>query len=295
MQSALTALDAASSRSDQSESVRAVVSTLSAALTTADSGNVATNRKLWDRYADAWGPDVEWVVAMRGQLEEVGPTSERGDGGGESAPSTRCVGDEWSDTQSLAEVMEEFVYPYLNATTKAAEIGSGGGRIAIEVGPRVEHLTCFDISRSMLKRAKALLVARGLESRTRFCLVSDERAYGTFAEAFNFVYCFDVMVHMDLHCIARHMRHIASMLKPSGLAFVSTSNLMAPGGWNRFAKQEEYTVGGFYFTSPDVVRLLVQKAGLEIVKEGTSRASNVYLNRDFLLVLRKNAAHSAAT
>ena len=283
MDAALAALSG-----DQSESVRSVVSPLSSALVNVDSGNVETNRNLWDRYAEGWGPEVEWVKAMRGDLDKVSATDERSGGAKDGERALECVGDEWSDTASLSEVMEEFVFPHCTATTKAAEIGSGGGRIAIQVAERVEHLTCFDIARSMLTRAKGLLAARGFDAKARFCLISDERAYSTFAGTFDFVYCFDVMVHMDLHTIARHLKHIATMLRVGGTAFVSTSNLMAPGGWNRFAKQEKYSVGGFYFVSPDIVRLLVAKAGLTIVREGAQRASNVYLNRDFLLILTKN-------
>ena len=35
----------------------------------------------------------------------------------------------------------------------------------------------------------------------------------------------------------------------TGRAFISTANLEAPGGWERFTKQKEYSVGGFYCES----------------------------------------------
>lgn len=50
------------------------------------------------------------------------------------------------------------------------------------------------------------------------------------------------------------------------------------GGWQRFSKQKKYSVGGFYFNSPETIRTLVMKANLRIVKESTVDASNVYVH-----------------
>ena len=37
------------------------------------------------------------------------------------------------------------------------------------------------------------------------------------------------------------------------------------GGWNRFMKQKKYTVGGFYFVTPDIIRMLIKKAGFKTI------------------------------
>ena len=47
---------------------------------------------------------------------------------------------------------------------------------------------------------------------------------------------------------------------------------------------------GFCWVSPDIVRVLVQQAGLEIVRESTVSDSNVYYYRDFLCLVRKPTA-----
>jgi hypothetical protein len=63
-------------------------------------------------------------------------------------------------------------------------------------------------------------------------------------------YSFDVMVHIDLHTIWKYLLEIRRVLKDeTGRAFISTANLEAPGGWERFTKQKEYSVGGFYCES----------------------------------------------
>lgn len=52
-----------------------------------------------------------------------------------------------------------------------------------------------------------------------------------------------------------------------------------PGGWDRFSAQDKYSVGGFYFMCPDMVRLMLDKAGLRVVHEGEHDPSNSYYNR----------------
>lgn len=38
------------------------------------------------------------------------------------------LGDEWSNKSSLEEVLNDFLFPYINESTNVLEIGSGGGR-----------------------------------------------------------------------------------------------------------------------------------------------------------------------
>ena len=248
------------------------------------SGNVETNRKLWDRYAKEWSPQTEWVKRMAGHLPSES---------GESPEKLKHVGDEWSDTKSLEEVVDSYIRPFVSADSAVAEIGSGGGRVAwracgLENAPKSLH--CFDISKEMLKRARETLSHPSIKTDVKYCLLKDEGA-GLGSEKwsgmFDFVYSFDVFVHVDLHTMWKYFRYIRCMLKPdTGRAFVSTANLTSPGGWARFEKQKKFTVGGFYFVTPDIVRTLVRKSGLEIVKESVPSSGNIYYNRDYLIVLK---------
>eukprot|EP00940_MAST-03C_sp_MAST-3C-sp2_P002669 g2669.t1 len=269
------------SKSKASPMVQTLLSQLQEAVVYTDSGNVATNRKLWDNYAREWSPNTEWVQQMAGNLSSGGP-------------QLIHVGDEWSDAASLDQVVTEYVKPYIDAGCVAAEIGSGGGRVAsrvcgLDTPPASLH--CFDISKEMLKRAHSTLSDPSVHRQTRvsYCLLK-EGGEGLDADKwskkFDFVYSFDVFVHMDLHTMWKYFRSIRRMLRPgSGRAFVSTANLAAPAGWARFAKQTKYTVGGFYFVTPDLIRLLIQKSGLRILKESKPDDKNIYYNRDYLVVL----------
>ncbi|CAE8655560.1 unnamed protein product, partial [Polarella glacialis] len=101
------------------------------------------------------------------------------------------------------------------------------------------------------------------------------------------VYSFDVFVHIDLHQMRHTLRCMRAILKPGGCCFVAFANLLAPAGWRRFSRQKRYSVGGFYFVSPDIVRCLLLRAGFEILRVSEVDVDNTYLSRDLLVVARR--------
>mgnify|MGYP002385692023 CR=1 FL=1 len=67
---------------------------------------------------------------------------------------------------------------------------------------KVKRLTCFDISGEMLKKAKQACLAAQNENHTAdFVLLSQSRLPASYKAHFDFIYCFDVMPHLDLHTI----------------------------------------------------------------------------------------------
>eukprot|EP00949_MAST-11_sp_MAST-11-sp1_P001209 g1209.t1 len=245
-----------------------------------DAENWETNRKLWDEYAKEWSQSSSWVRKMASDV-------------GTGVEDLACIGEEWSDRKSLDEVMAAFVTPNLHDSKLVAEIGSGGGRMALRVAPHVKTLKCYDISMEMLKRAKAAVDTAGIQNVT-FCLLKQPQLPASHSDAYDFIYCFDVMVHMDIHTIWRYLTGIHNLLRSGGMAFVSAANLLSRRGWARFSRQKKYSVGGFYFISPDIFRFLVDKANFEIVKDSVADTArkegtegNVYFDRDMLLLLRK--------
>ena len=263
--------------SEKNKGVLQMLRSLNSAFVYPEAENWETNRKLWDQYAKDWGVDVPWVQKMASAV---------GQG------HLGCLGEEWSSKDSLSHIISNFIQAYVSRDTVAAEIGSGGGRMAVRVAPMVSSLQCFDISIEMLKCAKAAVDKAALQN-VSYVHMSAPQIADKFHGMFDFVYCFDVFVHMDLHTIWRSLQDIASMLKPGGFAFVSAANLLSSRGWQRFSKQRKYSVGGFYFISPDIFRHLVGQASLKIVKEHCSplRSStgNIYLDRDILLVLQRES------
>lgn len=233
--------------------------------------NVEDNRRLWDSYARRW--DGAHVPLEDARVSDADRTS-----------YVKYLGDEWGRTEDVDRIVAEYIFPFISTDSVVAEIGVGGGRIASRVAPRTRELNCFDISSAMLKTARAALAGH---SNVRFVLLDDSALATKFADRFDFVYAFDVFVHLDLHTTWRYLRDIRATLRPGGRLFIHTANLKAPGGWDRFARQREYHVEGHYFSTPELIEILVDKSNFRIVKRSTPDPTNFYLNRDYLLVLEK--------
>lgn len=233
--------------------------------------NFLYNQRLWDTYAARW----EW-----GRVKAESGTFPKGSPEG-SEP--RLLGDEWGDPASIEEIVANYILPFVTPQSLVAEIGVGGARIAARVAPHVRNLLCFDISTEMLTKARAALADR---PNVEFVLLSEPGLPRAFGARFDFVYAFDVFVHLDLHSLWKYFQEIQRILKPGGKAFLHTTNLKAPAGWRRFAAQERYSVEGHYFISPEIVGILASHAGLQIIKQGEERSSNFYLERDGLFIVQ---------
>ena len=96
-----------------------------------------------------------------------------------------------------------------------------------------------------------------------------------------------------LHTLRDYLVQLAFLLRPGGRAFFSTANMLSNSGWERFAAQRKFSVAGFAFVCPDMVRKLVANAGLVIVEEGRPGVPpghpdhNVYYDRDYLVVVER--------
>ena len=136
----------------------------------------------------------------------------------------------------------------------------------------------------MLKKARIALAG---QSNTRFILLEKPR-FPFEDEAIDFVLAFDVFVHLDLHLIWKYFQEIRRVLKPGGHAFLHTTNLKAPGGWEAFSRQDSFRVEHHYFITPETVAVLAGHARLRIVRESAVDPSNFYLNRDYLFVMKRD-------
>ena len=237
--------------------------------------NFEANRRLWERFARGWAPE-------RASLDVPVPWGKERDS--YVASTVVHLGDEWGRPSDVDEIVEAFVYPFVGERSVAAELGVGGGRIALKVVDRVRRLYALDISAAMLERARGAL---GPRANVEYVLLEEPRLPAELTERVDFLYSFDVFVHFDLHMMRRMLGEIARVLVPAGKAFVHTTNLAAPGGWERFAGQDSYSVKGHFFVSPETVRILAERAGFRVVKSSSPDPANFYLNRDYLVVLEK--------
>lgn len=235
--------------------------------------NVAYNRAFWDRYAANWDdPDVRLAGSDVRAEGEIDPNS------------LRVVGDEWGLPEEVAEVVDDYILPFVGPESVIAEIGCGGGRVALHVADSVKEYHGFDVAPGMLERARQTV---GDRPNVHLKLVDGTHLPAGDA-AFDFVYSFDVWVHLDLHTQWAYLQEISRVLEPRGRAFLHTSNLNTDEGWKHFSSQDRFDVtGGFYFVTPEIIDTLVAHTDLEIVKRSQPGSPNYYLDRDYLFVLEK--------
>ena len=85
---------------------------------------------------------------------------------------------------------------------RVLELGIGGGRVARQTLPLVEHLTAVDISAQMLKHAKSNLEA-WTSKLTLLHQTGENLPIELKGQQIDFCYCFDVYVHCDIHTVFR--------------------------------------------------------------------------------------------
>lgn len=240
---------------------------------TSPNENVKYNAEIWDWYADRWNDPAFRQQALRHEGR-----------GGEDATGLVRLGEEWGRLEDAVQVIDEWILPHVDPASVCGEIGTGGGRVAVRVASKVAKFHAFDVSPKMLKLVEAEL---GDIPGTRFHHLRTPALPTDVAGQFDFLYSFDVFVHLDLHVQWRYLQEIERALKPGGKAFLHTANLTSDAGWRRFAAQDRYRVEGFYFMTPEAVRTLAHRAGLRVVEELNGSGGNFYYERDFLVLLEK--------
>jgi SAM-dependent methyltransferase len=244
----------------------------------ASSANVAYNKALWNRYARSWN-----------YMKRVMPLEDRDAPIADRASYLKHLGDEWGRSSDIEDIVAQYIYPFVCPESVVGEIGSGGGRIASRVAPKVRHFYCFDISSEMLKKARAALNGN---TNASYVLLKKPVLPSELQGQLDFIYAFDVFVHLDLHTLWKYFQQIAAVLKRGGKAFVHTANLRAPDGWKRFMNQNEYSVLGHYFICPEIVEILAHRSGLKIIQTSPATLdddeTNHYFKRDFLAILEKS-------
>ena len=185
-----------------------------------DLPNIEFNRDYWDRYARCY-------KKSKVRVEDPNISEQ------EKESYLKYMGDEWGRVSDVVKIVEEFIYPYITNQSIVGEIGTGGARIASKVVDRTKEFYCFDISSELLKAAKSVLANY---SHVKYILLKQSQFPPELADRFDFIYSFDVFVHLDLHNMWQYFKEIRRILKDGGKAFIHTTNLKAPEGWKKFSR-----------------------------------------------------------
>ena len=153
----------------------------------------------------------------------------------------------------------------IESTQHVLELGCGVARVGRELAPQVGAWDGADISSSILKIARR----RTAHLPNVHFHELDRPALPFAGDTFDRAYSHLVLFHMDKEDLFLYLQEFARVLKPGGLVYFDTWNLLHPEGWERFMWELEHhrhkrvkPAHRNQFCTSDELRLYVEKAGL---------------------------------
>ncbi|MBS0558083.1 MAG: class I SAM-dependent methyltransferase [Proteobacteria bacterium] len=160
----------------------------------------------------------------------------------------------------------------LGRADRVLELGCGVGRIGGLLAPGIAHWEGADISANMLGVARKRLAAQANVGFTELVRTSLRPLPDA---GFDKAYSVAVFIHMDKEDFYLYLEELARVVKPGGLVYFDTWNLVSRVGWRRFAiEAAQYRSADFsvrkdvarnQFSTPDEVRAFLEHAGFEVL------------------------------
>ena len=135
-------------------------------------------------------------------------------------------GDEWDGQARLCgqpyedwkrSIVTTFIAPHVSASSRVLEIGPGHGRWSKEIVERCGELVLVDLSPSCLEHCRRLLADR---EHVHYQQTDGSSLPGIADGSIDFVWSYDVFVHMEAAVVASYLAEIGRVLKPGGRAIV---------------------------------------------------------------------------
>lgn len=231
----------------------------------------------------------ERLLAIEGSQGVLGPAHRAYSG--HSPSENRAIwsswdwsrgGNEWNDTEEpeqwKAALIDEVLLPHLGDARAILEVGPGGGRWSEVLLPSAERLTLVDVTQRALDLCRDRLAGADnveyvLSEGGSFPEVEDD--------SIDWVWSFDVFVHIAPLDVDSYLGEIARVLRPGRTAVIHHS-----GGLSRFP-------GWRSPMSALLFARLARDRGLEVTRQFDSWSDGrfgVRTNHDVITVLRKPAA-----
>ncbi|HET8775264.1 MAG TPA: class I SAM-dependent methyltransferase [Thermoanaerobaculia bacterium] len=152
-------------------------------------------------------PDLDWNRKWGAMIAGFAPEE-----------SEAHFGDRWGDPETfgpLLEVRQRFLDPYFDASQTVIEIGSGGGRWTQYLA-RAARLIVVEYN----AEAFAYLARRFPSANLTTYRTQGFEMHGIPAGSADFVFTFDVFVHLEPEGIGAYLHEIERVLRPGGTAVV---------------------------------------------------------------------------
>ncbi len=162
----------------------------------------------------------------------------------------------WGDPENVSPliyVRQKYIFPYVNSDDDAVEIGPGGGRWTRYLLP-FKKLYAVDYHAELLEELK-----KNFDHPNMSFINNNGVDFPGIADSsINYIFSFDVFVHLDTNLIGEYLKHIKRIAKPGANIIIHYSDK------NKVMAQIGPT---FSQNTPDQMRKLVLDAGFEILGE----------------------------
>jgi ubiquinone/menaquinone biosynthesis C-methylase UbiE len=186
----------------------------------------------------------------------------------------RHLGDEWCDDGTENREWERRLFahavePYLRSSSRAIEIGPGGGKWTVRLAPKVAELVVFDVAQAMLERTLTRVSEAGLEN-VSYRLGNGRDMEPLESGGFDVVFSYDVFVHIALEDTVAYVAEIARLLRPGGIAILHHAVNDIRAAWDRIETHNEWyrdrdhTRGQYYYHSQSALERLYARFGLRV-------------------------------
>ncbi|HEY4280463.1 MAG TPA: class I SAM-dependent methyltransferase [Conexibacter sp.] len=184
----------------------------------------------------------------------------------------KTLGEEWGGAEFAERIVTDVAAPYLGDQVDVLEIGCGGGKFSAHLRPRTRHLICADISADMLARTRRHV---GEGPDVEYVQLSGRDFAGVPDASVDFIYSYDVLLHLQPQNVFSYLRDARRVLRPGGVFMVHAINLAASGGayhfevqyvqdtWSR-AFDDPHRLGHIYYMSEDQLRSLAGLARFSV-------------------------------
>lgn len=128
------------------------------------------------------------------------------------------AGEEWTlSAEWRQSLIDDVMLAQLPDNASVLEIGPGGGRWSVELQPRVAHLTLADISPRVIEMCRERLAGA---SNVSYLVTDGQSLAGVADDAIDYVWSYDVFVHIAPVDQKGYLRELARVMKPGALAVV---------------------------------------------------------------------------
>jgi len=131
---------------------------------------------------------------------------------------------------------------------RALEIGCGDGRDAVEIIKRTETYVGIDYSVGLIGLAKELLPTADFR-------VVDMQNYDYPAHAFDVIFAFDSILHLDKESVKQLFSDASRSLKIGGIFFIKTKYAK---GYKKVWKEDKHGKRLFFFYTPKLLQELAK-------------------------------------